>query len=395
MTIDPNYSSLAEVDFTGPLEGMTGLPNIAYVSENFAQFERDEVLAKTWVCIGSVAQFPHTGWVVPVTIYGLPLLMVRDKDDSLRVFHNVCSHRGMILVDEPGSTQGIMTCPYHRWSYDLSGSLRATPHIAGQDCHQDPRFEKRRHGLAQVRTHLFANLVFVNLSGDAPDFDVFIKPVTDRWHMFDYRDFKHGGDDSWWSLRLRANWKFAQENHVDGYHLPSIHPGLNSYSPLKNHYPLMIDGCASGQGSTSQDHAGALGGLALPCLELGEDWHKRAEFLSVFPNIMMGVHKDHFWTVYLIPEAPDQTFERMDIYYPGDGGTNQRYADLRAANRDRMLEIFEEDRAVIEGMQRGRRSPAFRGGALSPEMDRPAHCFNKWAATSTLAAMERLKSRPV
>ena len=175
--------------------------------------------------------------------------------------------------------------------------------------------------------------------------------------MFDYRDFKHGGDDSWWSLRLRANWKFAQENHVDGYHLPSIHPGLNSYSPLKNHYPLMIDGCASGQGSTSQDHAGALGGLALPCLELGEDWHKRAEFLSVFPNIMMGVHKDHFWTVYLIPEAPDQTFERMDIYYPGDGGTNQRYADLRAANRDRMLEIFEEDRAVIEGMQRGRAVP--------------------------------------
>lgn len=388
--MNAKYPALAEVDFSAPLKSMTGLPNVAYVGEDFARFERDEVLAKTWFCVGTVAQFPGPGWVVPVTVYGLPLLMVCDSEETIRVFHNVCSHRGMILVDEPGPTRGMLTCPYHRWSYDLNGSLRATPHIGGQDHHQDKRFDKRLYGLKEIRTQLFANMIFVNISGDAAEFDTFIKPVTQRWHMFDYTDFKHGGEDSWWALSLQANWKFAQENHVDGYHLPSIHPGLNSYSPLKNHYPLMIDGCAAGQGSTSQDHAGEIGELALPSVELGQDWHKRAEFLSIFPNVMMGVHKDHFWTVYLIPEAPDRTYERMDLYYPGDGGTNPLYTELRAANRDRMLEIFEEDRNVIEGMQRGRCSPAFTGGALSPEMDQPAHCFNKWVAQSTIAAFQRL-----
>ena len=386
------YAELADEDFSGPLTRMTGMPNIAYTSQTFAEFERDEVLAKTWFCVGSLAQFSQPGWVWPVAVSGLPLLMVYETGEVVRVFHNTCSHRGMILVNEPGPTQGIITCPYHRWSYDLKGVLRATPHIAGQDCHNDDRFDKRLYGLKEVRTHVFANLVFVNLSGDAPEFDRFISPVAERWHMFDYTAFAHGGDDSWWSLELEANWKFAQENHVDGYHLPSIHPSLNSYSPLGEHYPLMIEGCAAGQGSNSQDHAGEIGELTLPCLDLGEDWYKRAEFLSVFPNVMMGVHKDHFWTVYLIPEAPSRAFERMDIYYPGDGGTDPCYGDLRAANRDRMRDIFEEDRFVIEGMQRGRRSPAFTGGALSPAMDRPAHCFNKWAAQSVIAAMERLNN---
>ena len=386
------YAELSDVDFTGPLENMTGLPNVAYVSQTFADFERDEVWAKTWFCIGTLVQFPRRGWVVPVTVFGLPLFMVSEGQDKVRVFHNACSHRGMILVDEPGATQGVITCPYHRWSYDLTGSLRATPHIAGQDSHQDERFDRQAHGLKEVRTHLFANMVFVNLSGDAIDFDSFIKPVTQRWHIFDFAEFTHGGDDSWWSLRLNSNWKFAQENHVDGYHLPSIHPSLHSYSPLKEHYPLMIEGCAAGQGSNSQDHAGEIGETNLPRADLGENWHKRAEFLSIFPNIMMGVHPDHYWTVYLIPEGPDKTYERMDLYYPGDGATNSRYANLRANNRDRMRDIFEEDRRVVEGMQRGRASPAFTGGALSPEMDQPAHCFNRWMANSVIDAVGRLRA---
>jgi len=385
-----NGWSFSSQDFSGPTERMTGLPNIAYMSHEFAKFERDHVLAKTWFCAGNVAQLPANSWLQPVDILDLPLLIVRTRDGEIRTFHNVCSHRGMKLVQQSGRSNGIITCPYHSWCYGEAGELRSTPHVKGEGNHNDDRLDKSLHGLKEVRSHIFAGLIFVNISGDAPAFETFIEPVTSHWHEFNFDLYHHGGEESHWEITLEGNWKFAQENHVDGYHLPFVHPDLNSYSPLRDHYPLVIEGSASGQGTICQAHGGAIGdGQRPPNPYLGEPWQRgRSEFLSVFPNVMIGVHSDHIWTVHLIPTQAGQTNERMDLHYFGEGATSDRFADLRRNNRDRMLEIFEEDRAMVEGMQRGRQSTAFDGGALAPEMDQPAHCFNKIAASAIIQALD-------
>ena len=376
--------------FRQPLENLTGLPSLAYNSSAYAKFERDQVLAKTWFCIATLAQLSGDGWVHPVDIIDLPLLVVRDRDNTIRVFHNVCSHRGMKLVEQPGPIKHLITCRYHGWCYSASGELKATPHINGEGVHSDDNFNSALHGLQEVRSHIFAGMILVNIDGQAPDFDTFIEPVTSHWHEFDFAAYAHGGSDSCWELELQGNWKFAQENHVDGYHLPFVHPDLNSYSPLRDHRPLLIEGSASGQISLGQHHAGAIGATRLPYNpHLSKPFQEgRAEFLSIFPNIMMGVHADHVWTVHLIPLSECRTFERMDLYYFGDGATSPVYKDLRSRNRDRMLDIFEEDRDMIEGMQRGRQSPAFQGGALSPRMDQPTHCFNRIVAKAVIDALE-------
>ena len=389
-----SFNPFDDTDYTAalfrrPLEQLTGLPNLSYCSAEYSEFERDHVLAKTWFCIASLAQLPAAGWVHPVDILGMPFIVLRDRDEHIRVFHNVCSHRGMKLVEQPGPLKRRITCRYHGWCYNLAGELKATPHINGEGVHRDDRFDKSLHGLTEVRSHVFAGMVFINIDGNAPDFDTFMKPVTDYWHEFDFTQCHHGGADSSWEIELQGNWKFAQENHVDGYHLPCVHPDLNSYSPLRDHRSIVIEGSASGQMSLGQHHAGAIGAARLPCnLALSEPYQQgRAEFLSIFPNIMMGVHADHVWTVHLIPLAADRTFERMDLYYFGDGASSAESAGLRRNNRDRMLAIFEEDRDMIEGMQRGRQSPVFHGGALSPGMDQPAHCFNRIVAQAVVAAL--------
>lgn len=378
-------------DFRKPLDSLTGLPNVAYRSREFAEFERDHVLASTWFCVATLAELPKDGWVHPVDMLDLPLLVVRDTDAIISVFHNVCSHRGMKLVEQPRSTQGIITCRYHGWCYRTSGTLSATPHINGEGVHEDENFDTSLHGLRPIRSHVFAGMVFINLDGKAPDFETFMKPVTERWHEFDFDQYLHGGLDSWWEVELEGNWKLAQENHVDGYHLPFVHPDLNSYSPLRDHRPFIIEGSACGQISLGQHHAGAIGETRLPYNHhLSEPWQNgHAEFLSIFPNIMMGVHADHVWTVYLMPISQNRTFERMDLYYFGEDSTGPEYAELRQRNCDRMLAIFEEDRAMIEGMQRGRGSPAFTGGALAPGMDQPAHCFNRIVAEAVLRALDK------
>ena len=69
---------------------------------------------------------------------------VRDKDLKIRVFHNVCSHRGFKLLEKPCALKNVIRCPYHSWSYDFKGNLVATPHIGGLNIHNSDKFEKTR-----------------------------------------------------------------------------------------------------------------------------------------------------------------------------------------------------------------------------------------------------------
>ncbi|MDJ0828115.1 MAG: Rieske (2Fe-2S) protein, partial [Rhodobacter sp.] len=112
-----------------PIEQATGLPNQAYVDEAFLAHERDTVFARSWAGLWFASDLPKPGYVKPIEFMGLPLVILRNKQDQIRVFHNVCSHRGMILVHEEMEVQGALRCKYHSWSYSLDGELKGTPHL--------------------------------------------------------------------------------------------------------------------------------------------------------------------------------------------------------------------------------------------------------------------------
>ena len=373
-----------------PIEQAGGLPNEAYVSHAFADWEQDVLLARSWACIGTGRRVPEPGDARPIEFAGLPLLMLRDNDGEVRVFHNVCSHRGMILVDAPQRTRGTIRCPYHSWTYDLDGSLRATPMIGGTDSHTCPSFERASHGLKPVRTATWFDAVFVNLSGDAAPFETFIAPVAERWKDFDAATLHHEARDSSYILDVACNWKLAVENFCEAYHLPWIHPNLNSYSRLEDHYQITeeVDGYA-GQGSTAYRPQLVENGDAFPAMPgLPDRWHGTAEYVALFPTALFGIHADHFYTVTLEPKGPGRTIEHMDIYYFADEALDEAHTEQRRANARQWQGIFEEDRFVVEGMQRGRASPAYRGGVLSPALERTTHCFYRWVATRLLQASQ-------
>ncbi len=105
-----------------------------------------------------------------------------------------------------------------------------------------------------------------------------------------------------------------------------------------------------------------------------------AEYIALFPNVMLGIHADHMFAVYLEPVSANRTREHFEIYYVGDEPLGDGYAALRAANGRGWRSVFNEDQDIVERLQRGRASPAFQGGVFSPAMDRPTHCFHIWAA---------------
>ena len=84
-----------------PIENATGLPNEAYTTDAAFIEDREKVISPGWACIAFVDQLPEQNYALPVDFMGLPLLITRDVNNDYRVFHNVCSHRGMKLADKP------------------------------------------------------------------------------------------------------------------------------------------------------------------------------------------------------------------------------------------------------------------------------------------------------
>ncbi len=110
-----------------PIEMANGLPNGCYVDADLYQHEQNTLFRNNWAAIGFGKDLPKPGCVKPIEFAGLPLLLVRNHDNEIKVFENVCRHRGMILVSEAQHLRGPITCPYHAWAYDLNGQLRKTP----------------------------------------------------------------------------------------------------------------------------------------------------------------------------------------------------------------------------------------------------------------------------
>ncbi|WP_028956325.1 aromatic ring-hydroxylating dioxygenase subunit alpha [Sulfitobacter sp. 20_GPM-1509m] len=359
-----------------PLDQANGLPNAHYIDAAVFDEERVAVLSTGWAGLAVGADVPEVGDAVPLTFLGMPLLVVRDRTARVRVFQNICRHRGMILVDAPRKIEGAIRCPYHSWCYSTDGRLVSTPHVGGPGHNTHAGIDRALLGLIEVRSHLWMDVVWINLSGDAAPFEVHNADLLTRWAEFD-KPLYHGGADSRFQLAVNCNWKLAVENFCESYHLPWVHPGLNSYSRLEDHYHIEAPDHYSGQGTLVYRQMTGEDGGQFPDFDgLSDKWNTAAEYVTAYPNVLLGVHRDHTFAIILVPESTEKTTENVHIYYAA-ADTDPA---LRVRNTEQWKLVFEEDIFVVEGMQRGRHAPSFDGGRFSPAMDGPTHLFHSWVA---------------
>ena len=329
---------------------------------------------------------PSRGDAKPITFLGIPLLLIRDRGGAVRVFQNTCRHRGMILVDAPRKIEGAIRCPYHSWCYATDGRLVSTPHVGGPGQNTHEGIDRITLGLLEIRSHLWMDVVFINVSGTAAPFEEANADLIARWAEFD-KPLYHGGADSRFSLDVACNWKLAVENYCESYHLPWVHPGLNAYSRLEDHYNIEHPGKYSGQGTLVYRQLTGAEGQVFPDFPgLSPKWDEGAEYTALFPNVLFGVQRDHAFAIVLIPTAQNETQEQIHLYYAAP----ETDPALRAANTAQWKTVFKEDIDVVEGMQRGRHATGFDGGVFSPAMDGPTHCFHQWVAGKVTAHRQRL-----
>ena len=354
-----------------PIESGTGLPNECYTSESWRRLENERIFARTWMLAGFCHDIPHAGDACPVTVAGLPLLLVRNHDGAIGAFHNVCRHRGAVLLDEPCRNLQSLVCPYHAWTYALSGELRSRPHFYGGGKH-DLHPSEDVPGLVAVRHAVWNDLIFVDLSGRAPSFEQHWAPFSSRMQAYDFSALEYAET---LDFDIKGNWKLVYENFFDPYHVPRVHPRLDQYTPMSNRPATWTDG--NWFYSTLPIDEPQLGrSPALPFYPGIDDKTQHTEwFYHLFPTTCLQIWPDQLAVFQLHALAPDHTVEHIHMYFMGEAATDPAYAKSRQSAYDMWNQLNTEDFTIVENMQVARGSPAFDGGVLSPYWDQATQHF--------------------
>ena len=352
--------ALTAFETPGPVA--RGLPAAAYTSEAFFALENERMFADSWVFAGLAHELARPGDVVPVTVAGRPVLLVRDGAHEVRAFHNVCRHRCLKLVDEPGNAGPTIQCPYHSWTYRLDGALHIAPYFGGRDPRAVPAgFDRAQHGLVPVRAAAWHDWIFVNLSGSAPPIEDFVAPLQRQLDGLDLTRMRHVVTVD--LGEIGANWKLLMENFIEPYHVPIVH-ATTTEQPLTDHYTVNEPGCL---GCAVDVSGGA---------KRDDTLSADSRYLTLFPNFVFGLYLPDQIGVHLdVPLAPDRTLQRRAIYSLGpEPVPAEQTEQLARLWRD----VHLEDQEICERLQQGRASDvADGGGVLSPVWEDAVRSFQE------------------
>jgi len=338
------------------------LPPSAYTGQAFFERECASLFVKEWVFVGFAHELKTTGDAIPVTVANTPILLVRNKAGEINAFHNVCRHRCVKLVDEPGNLGRVIRCPYHAWVYGLDGKLRSAPHFGGPNLQFPDGFEREDFALCPVRSAVWQDWIFVNLSGDAPDFEAYAKPIKERLSGLDLAEITPIGSIDFGEVA--CNWKFLMENFIEPYHVQFVHSRTTD-QPLRDHYTINEEGCIG----SAVDVSRAPGEPARD-----DTLSVSSRYLTLFPNFVLGRYYPDQIGVHLnVPTAVDRTFQRRAIYATSAG-------TVSAAETEKLAKLWydvhKEDHAMCERLQAGRASDvAADGGVLSPVWENSVRHF--------------------
>ena len=205
-------------------QGSHSLPRQFYTSEILYKMDIEHYWNHSWIWVGHVSQIPKAGDFF-VFDYGYESVIVaRDKDKNVNAFLNVCRHRGSrVCIKKSGNTR-VFACPYHAWTYELSGNLRAAREM-GDD------FDKAEYSLKKVNLRIFHGLIFICISNNPPNIDKGLFQLETLVEPFEFENLKIVHSQNY---PVSANWKLALENYMECYHCAPAHLEYSKSHSLKD-----------------------------------------------------------------------------------------------------------------------------------------------------------------
>lgn len=318
-----------------------------YTQQHYLDGEREAIFYRTWQLACHIEKVSEPGAYYVADIQGRSIAVVRDRSGDLRAFYNVCKHRAHHLLVGEGKAR-VMTCPYHAWSYNLDGKLRQAPHTDALE-----NFDKGEICLDQVRVEEFCGFVYVNLDNNA-------KPLAEVSGNLAEEINKFAPDIAELTLArrltfdIKSNWKNVVDNFLECYHCPTAHKDFCSLLKFET-YKVTTHGIYSShmaKGGNANNTAYSVDGAT--CDDHAVWWLWPNTCLLRYPG------RANFLVLTIIPVGPDRTIETYDFYFETAEPTAQ---EEEAINYIRDV-LQQEDIDIVESVQRGMNTPAYRSGRV-------------------------------
>ncbi len=360
-------------DALKPFGESTMLPAAAYTSPEVFAWEQRHFFAGSWTCLGRIESVLSEGVTQRAVMVGdiSVLLTAGSAAAGPAAYANTCRHRGHELLPDGGvSTRRAVVCPYHAWSYDLSGSLIAAPGFR-----EVATFEAAEHGLVRLPLEVWHGWVFVNATADAVPFAEHAGALGELVAPYAPERLVLGATHDY---VVAANWKVITENYHECYHCPLIHPELCEVSPPNSGDNYDLPGAWVGGSMDLRDGAEtmSLTGRSNGVMLAGVD-PRQVLYLGLLPNLLMSMHPDYVMTHRMTPLSPGRTKVECS-WYVATPDVDPAYA----------VEFWDttnrQDWGACESVQRGLASPHFRPGPLASNED-AVHQFVATVARGYLA----------
>jgi choline monooxygenase len=336
------------------------LPAQLYTDPSILLAEKEKLFSRTWQVVGHASQVTSPGDYFTTELMSEPLLFVRGSDSKLRGFYNVCRHRAGPPAEGCGSRK-LFRCGYHGWTYALDGSLLSATEIEGV-----AGFRPEDFALQAVRTEEWFNLVFVNLDRYARPLRECLGEFPKQAERFPFATMKLFERRTY---DMKCNWKTYVDNYLEGYHLPSVHPGLNRevdfnayvVEPYARHVRQFspIRGAQPGD-TTPRRYQETREGLT-------------TDYFWIFPNWMLNCYPDNVSLNIVLPLEAERSLAIFEWYLPEkDHSTPAAKASVEFSNQ-----IQVEDVGICEIVQRNLHSRSYSRGRFSVKQEKGVHAFHR------------------
>jgi len=332
-------------------------PSRWYTDPEFGALEARSVWRSTWQPVARLTQLAQAGDYVAGVFAGEPFVVVRDQEGQLQAFYNTCRHKGREVVTGCGRAERLV-CGYHAWAYDLDGTLRKAPKMAGiRD------FDRAQMSLVPLRVEAWGHWAFICRDAEASSLAEQLGPLTDELDLGGWKTLTFVGRRSW---DIACNWKVYADNYLDGgYHIAHMHPTLDAQLDMARYRTecferYSIQTCPP---ATEQD--------ARVDYDVAERIGERAVYAWLYPNFMLNRYGPCLDTNRIVPLGPQRCRVEYEFYFADPSAT--AFVQESMAQSD---VTQREDIAICESVQRGLVSESYDRGRYAPELEIGEHHFH-------------------
>ena len=320
-----------------------------YTDPAVFEAETAGLLARTWQFAGHASQLAEPGDYLTFEIAGESLFAIRGQDGQIRTFFNVCQHRAHQLLSGAGRTR-VVVCPYHAWTYELTGQLRSGPNITSVE-----GFDRASICLTEVKTEVFLGFVFVNLDPDAQPMDTWFPGARNELEAF-VPNWAELAPLEWVEIPETCNWKVSVENYSECYHCSLNHPTFATGVIKPETYDIQPQGfCLR--------HTTECNALDQMTYDIESGFPNNDKYSSWFlwPMFSFQVYPGNLLNTYHWRAIDADHVVVWRGWYSVGGAENPTVRQMAVQDRETTV---EEDIHLVESVQRGLRSRGYRPGPL-------------------------------